>query len=143
MEELATWAPPAIMVYDLSLLLVMQALASSIELAIDEVFAAAMALNGGCSASSIQSTIKSAVAKASACTFAEAFALAVDSSTPKVSAGCATTVTVSGGGWTTMCKPITDCPCTAAGYGYNNLGFEEGSFEGNGDPSWAVSGSGR
>ncbi len=120
----------------------MQALASSIELAIDEVFAAVIASKGGCTASGLQSTIKKNVAKASVCTFAKAFALAVDSSTPGVSFGCATTVAVSGGGWTAMCTPITNCPCTPVGYGYKNLGFEEGSFVGNGDPSWTVTSTG-
>lgn len=114
------------------------ALAMHIELAIDRVFAQAYSNSGfNCRASDLVTRVRTAIAQASVCVFAEAFAQAVDSSTSGVAYGCATTVAISAGGTTRTCRPITSCPCSPENYGYNNLGFEAGDFAA-GSPVWDV-----
>ncbi len=123
--------------------LVLQAFATSAELAINEVYKKAVSINGlsqtawqpQCQSICATPQVTSAIAKATACAFAAAFAEAVVVGDPVLTqaraVSCSESLAVSGSlAWTTTCAPITQgCTCSPKSFGYTNLGFESGQFE--------------
>lgn len=119
-----------------------EAFAEDVQLAINSVYKPAYSQSGkGCTSGALKTQLTSAIAQATVCTFANIFAAAIDAQTAGISYACATSLSVSGVGAITSCPININCPCTPAGYQYNNLGFEQGTFDagdGSTNPVWNV-----
>lgn len=126
-----------------------QALAVDVQIAIDKVYQQAVSNKGfncGSTGSFFQPAIKTAIAKASACTFANIYAAAIDWRNGGAAYACAASATITGSlaGASVTCPLDLPCDCTPRDYQLNNLGFETGTFTpgSDGAPNWVVNDGG-